>query len=162
MTTDAQRRAAGESHAHAHSNGDNWWSWLITFLAIALPVLVLMGWFSIADFRVNGHYADAAIQRGDLLIPVLILCLEAVRRWCWEVKGGARWLKISRVVAPIWCGFAAFACAVGFFYATVEKASANSDHSIALITLVSLGIAGVLGTFAVILVGFSMSKVLRL
>lgn len=144
----------------ARSNGDNWWSWGITFLAIALPVVILLGWFSIANFRFDGHYANAAIQHGDLLVPVLILCVEAIRRWCWEVKsGGSVLIKFFRVVLPIWCGLTALGCVMGFFYATTESATVDSNRSIALITLVSLVSAGICGTFAVILVGVSIRKV---
>ena len=131
---------------------------MIALLAIGVPVLALVGWFSIPASRFNGHYADVAVQQGDLLVPVLILCLEALRRWIWEVKGGAWWIKIGRFVAPAWCALVAFGCVIGFFYATAEKSSADSGRSIAVITLVSLASAAILGTCAVILVGVAIGQ----
>jgi hypothetical protein len=66
----------------------HWLPWLIPLLAVALPLLGFVVAASIPAAALRSGEASTSLGRGDFLIPVLILCLEAIRRWLFEVKCG--------------------------------------------------------------------------
>jgi hypothetical protein len=129
--------------------GDQWLHWSITIIALVVPILVLLIWYSIPNEALTWHEVYLAFQRGDFLVPVMILTLESIRRWWREVDGGGM-IDALRILITILCGLAAFTCLV----ATVSAASSNgvspaSGRSITAITLASFVISFLTGTPAV-------------
>jgi hypothetical protein len=94
------------------------------------------------------HEVDVAVQRGDFLVPVMILCAETVRRWWREVEPGMI-LKVFRVLATIACTAAAFVCVVATTTAASVAITAQTGRSIATITASCLVVAVIFGTMAV-------------
>ncbi len=137
-------RSTGESA------GDHWWAWLLSLAAIFIPLVFLVAWYSIPNFALTGNRAIIAVRRGDLIVPVLILSLETIRRWGWVVKGG-RAISIARAVGTTLCGLAAFLCLVAMNYATMDagRLPTKVGDSVAWITVTTLVITCAFGTYAV-------------
>lgn len=132
--------------------GDPWFVWLLALAAIALPVVVLLCVGSIPLDRVTWVDVGTAARRGDFLVPVLILCAEAIRRWCREVKCG-HFLIIVRIFAVGMCGLAGAICfSATVIAANVEVTRAVGD-SLVTITWSCLVAASVFGTWAVAVSG---------
>lgn len=149
MAAEAQSEPATTPRTHGAA-ASQWPHWLITFVAIALPILVVLVRYSVPEFALTWHQVNVAIERGDFLVPVLILCLESIRCWCSEVTGTRRWTRVSRLICSAWCGFAAVTCLIAMTYAaSVGAVTANIGHSIEVITGSSFFTAAVLGTVAV-------------
>jgi hypothetical protein len=64
-----------------HRSFFHWLPWVLPLLAIATPEFILV----LVSTAQAGHWtlgtAATSIDRGDLLIPVAIVCAEAWRRW---------------------------------------------------------------------------------
>jgi hypothetical protein len=56
---------------------DAWLIWLVAFVAILLPALVLVIVSSIPADRLDFHDVRIATGRGEFLVPILILCAES-------------------------------------------------------------------------------------
>ena len=62
----------------------HWLPWLIPMAAIAIPEILLIVIGTAKDSGdVSMGLATRSVDRGDLLIPVIIICAEAFRRW-WD------------------------------------------------------------------------------
>jgi hypothetical protein len=111
----------------------HWMPWLIPLLAIGLPMLffILAGSIPVAAWRWGE--APTSLGRGDFLIPVLILCLEAIRHWWYEVTCG-RLMGIVGLVGCVLCLAAAAVCAFSFAVASSHPVTADSTKSIIVIT----------------------------
>src|SRR5208283_6024945 len=107
MTTASELTNSAEAESRPDtSEHDRWLVWLLPILAILLPVVVLLVTYSIPRDAITWHEVNVAIQRGDFLVPVFILCVEAIRRWWRDVHCG-RILKWVRLAATIMCSMAA-------------------------------------------------------
>jgi hypothetical protein len=133
------RSAAGQS---------SWLHWSITVGSIALPILVLLVVYSIPKDSFAWHEVNVSIERGVFLIPVLIMCLDVIRRWWFDVRCG-RVLLVVRIIATILCAFAAIVCLVATTAAANEAVTPASGRSITVITWWCLGVAFTFGTLAV-------------
>lgn len=69
----------------------HWLPWVLPLAAIALPEVILIIVGTGVAGRMSVTFAARAVSRGDLLIPVIIVCAEAFRRW-WETRFGSAWL----------------------------------------------------------------------
>ena len=63
----------------------HWLPWALPLAAIALPEIILIIIGSGVAKHMTTDLAAKSVDRGDLLIPVIIICAEAFRRW-WETK----------------------------------------------------------------------------
>jgi hypothetical protein len=126
----------------------HWLPWLLPLLAIALPMVVFSVAASVPVAKLRWGEAATSIGRGDFLIPVLILCLEALRHWWTETKCG-RMLKIIRLIFSILCSGAVIIGFAAFVVASSETVTAASTRSIEVITLGCFTVSLVAGTIAV-------------
>jgi hypothetical protein len=129
--------------------GDVWFVWLLAIGAIAIPVIVLVCVSSIPRDTLAWHAVSVSMQRGDFLVPVMLLCAETIRRWWREVKAGRAILRYVRTVATLACGTAAFICVVAMTTAATIPITPRTGNSIAEITAGGLMVALLLGTAAV-------------
>jgi cobalamin synthase len=157
LTTDGTGpgTSANAAEASDHWRTRHWMPWLLPLLAIALPVLAFVVVASIPVFAMRWGEAATSLGRGDFLIPVLILCLEACRRWGFEVswedkKRAAKWCSMAA------CGFAGCVCLLAFMYASSLPVTPVSHQvtpagakSMTAVTLVSFTVGLILGTIAV-------------
>jgi hypothetical protein len=63
----------------------HWLPWALPLGAIALPEIILIIIGTGIAKHMTTNLAAQSVDRGDLLIPVIIVCGEAFRRW-WETK----------------------------------------------------------------------------
>jgi hypothetical protein len=117
-------------------------------MAIILPGLVLLVTYSYPRGAISWHTVDVSVRRGDFLIPVLILCVESVRRWWREVKMGTI-LWPFRIVATIGCGGAAVVCFAAMASAADSALTNAAGDSAINVTKWSLITGLVFGTLAV-------------
>jgi hypothetical protein len=129
--------------------GDHWVTWLITLCAILLPIVVLLVANSIPKATLTWTEVNVSIQRGDFLIPVLILCLEATRRWWRDVQCGLL-LGVIRLVATVLCGAAVVVCLIATTTAATVAVTSETGRSIAVITGSCFVVALAFGTLAVV------------
>jgi len=149
-----QGEAAGASvRAVAATDRDrglvrHWMPWLIPLLAIALPMLYFIVAASIPAAAWRWGEASTSVGRGDFLIPVLILCLEAMRRWWYEVNCG--WtMGIVRITSSVLCLGSVVVCLDSFSVAASHVVTAHSTKSVAVITLGCFAVGFLSGTIAV-------------
>ena len=126
----------------------HWLPWLLPLLAIALPMVAFIVVASIPVAGLRWGDTPTAIGRGDFLIPVLILCLEALRCWWVETKCGWK-LGIIRLVSSFLCLSAAVISLFAFAVALSDPVTTASIRSIEVITLGCLTVSVVAGTIAV-------------
>ena len=130
---------------------DNWFVWLLELAAIAVPVLVLLCADSIPKDHVTWAKVAVSVDRGDFLVPVLILCVDTVRRW-WHEARHRLIFKIVRWVATIGCSAAAIVCLIAMTTAANVKVTAETGRSITIITewwmaaAIAFGTAGVISS----------------
>ena len=130
--------------------GDKWLEWFLPVLAIALPAFILIVIpYALKHITTWGE-VDLSAQRGDYLIPVLILCAETVRRWCREVKCRGRLLRTVRFTAVSVCAFALVVCFASAIVAVEFTPTPASGRSLVTITAWCLIPSFVFGTFAVV------------
>jgi hypothetical protein len=126
----------------------HWMPWLIPLLAIALPLLYFIVAASIPEAAWRWGEASTSLGRGDFLIPVLILCLEAIRHWWSEVKCGWK-MGIVRVISSALCLGAVVVCLDSFSVAASHAVTADSTKSVAVITWGCFAVGFLSGTIAV-------------
>jgi hypothetical protein len=66
----------------------HWLPWIFPLMAIGLPLLCSVVAASMSAKMWTAQFAAESSGRGDLLIPALIVCVESLRRWSSDVKGG--------------------------------------------------------------------------
>jgi fumarate reductase subunit D len=150
-TTD---KVSGEPETTSRRNGaepDQWLEWLLPVVAVMLPVIVLLVAYSIPEGKISGHDVDVSMGRGDFLIPVLILCVEAIRRWWQNVDCKTRTLRWSRTAVTMICSLSALVALIATTTAASIAISAKAGHFISVITVLSFVIAFSFGTAAVVL-----------
>ena len=145
----------GGSHDHDGSapvgrrlGGDSWFVWLLALAAIIVPAIVLLCVGSIPLDRLTAGDLSTAAKRGDFLVPVLILCVETIRRWCREVHCG-RVLQFVRVLAVTSCGLAGSICFSATVIAAKVEVTPAVGESLTTITWWCLVVALLFGTWAV-------------
>ena len=131
-----------------HSLLRHWMPWLIPLLAIALPMLYFIVAASIPTAAWRWGEAGTSLGRGDFLIPVLILCLEAMRRWWSEVKCGWK-MGIVRFFSSALCLGAVVVCSDSFSVATSHVVTTQSTKSVSVITWGCFAVGFLSGTIAV-------------
>jgi hypothetical protein len=129
--------------------GDRWLEWFLPVLAIALPTFILIIIPYIRQDITTWGQVDLSAQRGDYLIPVLILCAETVRRWCRGVKCRGHLLRGVRIAAVSFCALALIACFASAIAAVEFTPTRASSRSIVTITAWGLIPSLVFGTVAV-------------
>ena len=103
---------------------------------------------SIPAFAWRWGESSTALGRGDFLIPVLILCLEALRQWWSEVECGWK-LGIVRLVSSALCLGAVVICTDAFSVASSHPVTTDSTKSVTVITWACFTAALIAGTIAV-------------
>jgi hypothetical protein len=78
----------------------HWLPWVLPLAAIALPEIILIIIGTGIAKHMTTDLAARSIDRGDVLIPVIIICAEAFRRW-WETK-------FNNTIVAALAGFFAF------------------------------------------------------
>jgi hypothetical protein len=63
----------------------HWLPWALPLAAIGLPEAILLIIGTGVAKHMTADLAAKSVDRGDLLIPVIIVCGEAFRRW-WDTK----------------------------------------------------------------------------
>ena len=134
--------------ATGRSGGDAWFVWLLALAAIILPAIVLLCVGSIPLDRVTTGDLSTAARRGDFLVPVLILCVETIRRWCRDVHCG-RILRYVRITAVAACGLAGSICFSATVIATKTEITPAVGESLTTITWWCLVTALLFGTWGV-------------
>jgi hypothetical protein len=140
---------ANDDETADHWRTRHWMPWVLPLLAILLPVLEFVVTASIAAYAMRWGGTRAALGRGDFLIPVLILCLEAFRRWWLEVKWDG-WKRTAKWWFMTLCGTTGFVCYVAFQDASSHPVTPATTRSITAVTLGCLIVSLVLGTWAVV------------
>jgi hypothetical protein len=138
-----------EAKSSDHRLARHWISWLIPLLAIVLPVLGFLVAASIPNDSLTWKEVDISTGRGDFIIPAVILCLEAIRRWWFDMKCGVL-LEIVRLLGTILCGGAVV---VGLYSVAVAASDVVTSHtlrSITVITWSTFTAAFLWGTIAVV------------
>jgi hypothetical protein len=141
--------------------GESSISWLVTLAAIGLPVFVLVVWYSIQSADLSWHRLDTSIERGDFLVPVLILCVESLRRW-WTLGPRERTRRIRlkvgqhtvamehvRRTALTACVIGALLTFVATIYAASQPLTPKSGDSIVVITTACFAVAFSFGTMVI-------------
>src|ERR1022692_2859126 len=132
-----------------HQLARHWIPWLIPLLAIGLPILGFLVADSVPSARLNWYEVDTSVGRGDFLIPVVILCLEAGRRWWFDTTCGAK-LGAVRALGTILCGGAVVIDLYSVAIAASDVVTKDSKRSITEITLWRFTAAILSGTIAVV------------
>jgi hypothetical protein len=127
----------------------HWLPWLIPLLAVALPLLGFIVAASIPTASIRMGEASISLGRGDFLIPVLILCLEAIRRWVFEVRCGKILGRVG-ASASVLCLAAVVVCLYAFSAASSQAVTADSIKSITVITWACFTVGAVTGTMGVL------------
>jgi hypothetical protein len=127
----------------------HWLPWLIPLLAVALPLLGFVVAASIPAAALRMGEASTSLGRGDFLIPVLILCLEAIRRWVFEVKCGKILGRVGACASAL-CVAAVIICLYAFSAATSQLVTGDSIRSITVITWACFTVGAGTGTIAVV------------
>jgi hypothetical protein len=98
------------------SRGDAWLVWGVSLGAIVVPVITLLtlDFLQHDSWRWNG--VATAFDRGDFLVPVLILAADTVRR-LWREVTCTGVAAAFRVLATIVCTVFCIACFVGIVVA---------------------------------------------
>jgi hypothetical protein len=135
-------------HGAEHGTFDAWLIWSIAVIAIGLPVIFLICASSIPTDTIDNHDLTTAAGRGEFLVPVLILCAEAIRRWTREVKGG-RLVTALKVCASVFCGLAGIVCMTAAIMSATTAATTQTASSLTAITVSGVIVGGVFGTFGV-------------
>lgn len=133
-----------------------WLVYVIALSAIALPALVMVCVRSIPADRFEFADLRGTASRGEFLIPVMILCAEAVRCWVVEVRPPSRRGRYIRNVACVFCvitGIVSFAATI---IAASIPASTATGRSLVAITSYAVAVAALCGLLAVI--GASASR----
>jgi hypothetical protein len=124
--------------------------WVIAICAIALQILALVVVRYVLTYTLRTSAFTVAVRRGDLLIPALILCVETMRRWCFDVKKG-RWFLITvRILACLICGALFLIAWAALAIAATVAVTPDTGDAITAITVGCLVAALVFGTWAVI------------
>jgi hypothetical protein len=126
----------------------HWLSWVLPLLAVLLPILGFVVAASIPVDAMRWGEARTALGRGDFLIPVLLVCIDAVWRWCVDVKCGLR-MGIVGVFSCGLCVAAGIVCLYSFSVASSLPITKASTDSVTLITLTALVAGGAAGMIAV-------------
>jgi hypothetical protein len=129
-----------------------WLLYVIALSAIALPALVLVCVSSIPAGRFDTADLRTGAGRGDFLIPVLILCAEAVRCWMLEVRRAGLIGKVCRPLAFALCTVTGIVCFAATVIAAATPATPATTRSVEAITIGSMGIAALFGLTALITV----------
>ena len=140
---------AGSGETGDSGTGDKWLEWFLPVLAIALPAFFLILIPFIQKHITTWGEVDLSAQRGDYLIPVLILCAETVRRWCRVVKCRGRLMRTVRFTAVSVCAIALVVCFASAVVAVEFSPTPASGRSLVTITSWCLIPSFVFGTFAV-------------
>lgn len=142
--------AAVETPSAKDTKLDAWLIWLIAIVAIVLPVIALACVSSIPAGRFDFDDVSTAVDRGDFLIPVLIMHAETVRRWTREVACPDRYWRAGRILACTLSSLAACVCFAATVITAVDPVTGASSRSVEGITFAALAGALVFGSAAVI------------
>ena len=126
----------------------HWLSWILPLLAVLLPILGFVVAASIPVDTLRWGEARTALGRGDFLIPVLLVCIDAVWRWCVDVKCGWR-MGVLGVISCALCVAVGVVCLYSFSVASSLPVTTASTDSVTLITLTALVVGAIAGMIAV-------------
>ena len=146
---DGDSKQAGPDTADARqqtSRGDAWFVYAVSLGAIAIPVITL--------FTINYLHTDhfrwddvaTSFDRGDFLVPVLILAADTIRRM-WREASCAGLLSGFRLLATVVCTVFCIACFAGVVAAT-GTTTATERTALGQLTVSALVVGLVFGTVA--------------
>lgn len=144
---DGRSRGLKETTESA-GKADHWLVWWLALAAVAIPVIVLFSAASIPKDSLIWSQVAIAVQRGDFLVPVLILSLDTMRRWLREVECGT-FLRIIKPIACALCVGAAFICLIATSQAASLAITADAGKAIEQITMMCMVVPLSFGTLAV-------------
>jgi hypothetical protein len=134
-----------------HDAFDAWLIWSIAVIAIGLPVLILICASSIPVDRMNYASLHVAAGRGEFLVPILIMCAEAIRRWTREIKVKGNSCMIAfKVTACLMCASAGIICMTAAIISATTEATQMTGRSITEITLACIMVGVIFGTAGVV------------
>jgi hypothetical protein len=153
LVSDAQPPERVAEAPEAASSGlspvaDHWLVWLLALAAIAIPVVILFIAASIPKDAAIWSQVTIAAKRGDFLVPVLILSMDTMRRWCRELKCKA-FLGFVKLIACVFCVLAAFICLIATSEAASLAITPEAGTAIEQITVMCMVIPVSFGTLAV-------------
>jgi hypothetical protein len=132
--------------------------YVIALSAIALPAVVLLCVSSIPAGRIDFADLRTGAGRGEFLIPVIILCAEAVHCWTLEVRVKSEFSRWFRQVACLTCILTGIVCFAATVIAAATANTAATSRSLVGITIYSIVIGAALGLAALILLGIQDSR----
>jgi hypothetical protein len=128
----------------------HWLPWALPVLAILLPLACFAMAASVHNSTWTWGPDGTSVGRGDLLIPALIVCAEALRRWWFEVRGGPIVWTLALAFTLV-CGTAVIMCLVAFAEAANNPVAEHGSWIIGVVTWASFTAGLVAGTIAVAL-----------
>jgi hypothetical protein len=129
----------------------HWLSWALPVVAVVLPIFCFSVSASIPAASLTWGEGQTALGRGDFLIPVLILCGDAMLRWFFAVKYSRRWLVTVGVVCCLVCFLAVVTCLIAFTVATSSLITPASTKAEASITWMCFLLGGFSGLVAAVM-----------
>lgn len=133
-----------------HRTVRHWLPWVLPLMAIILPLACFAMASSVNVGTWTWGTSATSVGRGDLLIPALIVCAEALRRWWFEVKGGYVVWALA-LAFTLLCGAAAIMCLVAFSDAASSSVAEHGSRIVGFVTWASFTSGFVAGTIAVAL-----------
>jgi hypothetical protein len=128
----------------------HWLSWALPLAAVVLPLFCFFVVVLAQAYKLGLGEGNVALGRGDFLIPVLILCVDAMLRWFFDVKYGRRWMVAIGVVCCLLCFLVALICGIAFVVATSSSVTDTSTKAEALITWTCFAVGGLAGLVAAV------------
>ena len=115
----------------SHRVARHWLPWVLPLMAIGLPLLCSVIAASMSANTWTLQFAAASSDRGDLVIPALIICAESLRRWSYDVKGG--------YLVGVFALFAILVCAAAVIVSLITFADASIRTSAQIVNTVTWG-----------------------
>jgi uncharacterized membrane protein len=128
----------------------HWLSWALPVAAVVLPLLCFIVVVFGQAYKFGLGEGNVALGRGDFLIPVLILCVDAMLRWFFDVKYSRRRMIAIGVVLCLLCFLVSLICGIAFIVVTSSPVTAASVKAEALITWTCFAVGGFAGLVAAV------------
>lgn len=126
----------------------HWLSWALPIIAVLLPLLYFFLHASIPTDAMHIGDGRTALAHGDFLIPVAILCADALARWFLSVTYNQRWQVVVGAICCVFCFIATIVCIWSFPIAVGSSVTSASTRSMSLITWACFATGGAAGFVA--------------
>jgi hypothetical protein len=121
----------------------------IALNAIVVPGVLLFMLSSIPANRFDVADLRAAAGRGEFLIPVMILCAEAIRCWTYEYEPEKESGRAFRKVACVTCVITGAVCFAGAVIAAALPQTPPTERSLVTVTIYAMYVAALAGFIGV-------------